>query len=49
MDAQSSFNAAGVFAAMVILAVVALLAEVLLTFVEKRLFRWKPGGPGAER
>jgi NitT/TauT family transport system permease protein len=39
---QNSFNAAGVYAAMVILAVVALLAEGLLTFLEKRLFRWKP-------
>ncbi|WP_327365479.1 ABC transporter permease [Streptomyces sp. NBC_01217] len=39
---QGTFNAAGVYAAMVILAVVALLAEGLLTFLEKRLFRWKP-------
>jgi NitT/TauT family transport system permease protein len=38
---QGSFNAAGVYAAMVILAVVALLAEGLLTFLERRLFRWK--------
>ncbi|MEU4209112.1 ABC transporter permease [Streptomyces sp. NPDC026206] len=41
---QSTFNTAGVYAAMTILAVVALLAEGLLTFAEKRLFRWKPGG-----
>ncbi|MEU8504856.1 ABC transporter permease [Streptomyces brevispora] len=39
---QGTFNAAGVYAAMVILAVVALLAEGLLTFLEKKLFRWKP-------
>ncbi|AXE81699.1 ABC transporter permease [Streptomyces atratus] len=39
---QGTFNAAGVYAAMVILAIVALLAESLLTFLEKRLFRWKP-------
>ncbi|MFF4695370.1 ABC transporter permease [Streptomyces chattanoogensis] len=39
---QGTFNAAGVYAAMVILAVVALLAEGLLAFLEKRLFRWKP-------
>ncbi|MFD5500974.1 ABC transporter permease [Streptomyces sp. NPDC127061] len=38
---QGTFNAAGVYAAMVILAIVALLAEGLLTFLEKRLFRWK--------
>ncbi|MBF6045400.1 ABC transporter permease subunit [Streptomyces sp. NRRL B-1677] len=44
---QGTFNTAGVYAAMVILAVVALLAEGLLTFAEKRLFRWKPGGSGA--
>ncbi|MFE7116705.1 ABC transporter permease [Streptomyces sp. NPDC057654] len=46
---QGTFNAAGVYAAMVILAVVALLAEGLLTFAEKRLFRWKPGGSGGDR
>jgi NitT/TauT family transport system permease protein len=45
--AQGTFNAAGVYAAMVILAVVALIAEGLLTFLEKRLFRWKPADPGA--
>ncbi|MFF7729161.1 ABC transporter permease [Streptomyces sp. NPDC008001] len=45
---QGTFNSAGVYAAMVILAVVALLAEGLLTFAEKRLFRWKPGGSGAK-
>ncbi|WP_327701346.1 ABC transporter permease [Streptomyces decoyicus] len=39
---QGTFNAAGVYAAMVILAVVALLAEGLLAFLERRLFRWKP-------
>ncbi|MFE0188386.1 ABC transporter permease [Streptomyces sp. NPDC058989] len=39
---QGTFNAAGVYAAMAILAVVALLAEGLLAFLERRLFRWKP-------
>ncbi|MDF9816112.1 ABC transporter permease [Streptomyces sp. SPB162] len=48
-SSQGTFNAAGVYAAMVILAVVALLAEGLLTFAEKRLFRWKPAEPGTER
>ncbi|WNF00584.1 ABC transporter permease [Streptomyces luomodiensis] len=48
-SSQGTFNAAGVYAAMVILAVVALLAEGLLTFLEKRLFRWKPAQPGSER
>jgi NitT/TauT family transport system permease protein len=46
---QGTFNAAGVYAAMVILAVVALVAEGLLTFLEKRLFRWKPAEPGSGR
>jgi len=39
---QGTFNAAGVYAAMVILAAVALVAEGLLTFAEHRIFRWKP-------
>ncbi|MFF2653540.1 ABC transporter permease [Streptomyces sp. NPDC058045] len=39
---QGTFNSAGVYAAMAILAVVALLAEGFLTFLERRLFRWKP-------
>ncbi|GGV75124.1 ABC transporter permease [Streptomyces gelaticus] len=46
---QGTFNAAGVYAAMVILAIVALLAEGLLTFLEKRLFRWKPAEAGSAR
>ncbi|MGM9444702.1 ABC transporter permease [Streptomyces murinus] len=43
-QSQNTFNAAGVYAAMVILAVVALAAEGLLTFAERRIFRWKPAG-----
>jgi NitT/TauT family transport system permease protein len=46
---QGTFNAAGVYAAMAILAVVALLAEGLLAFLEKRLFRWKPADASADR
>ncbi|MDV9197651.1 ABC transporter permease [Streptomyces sp. Wh19] len=46
---QGTFNAAGVYAAMVILAIVALLAEGLLTFLEKRLFRWKPADADTDR
>jgi NitT/TauT family transport system permease protein len=34
---------------MVILAVVALLAEGLLTFLEKRIFRWKPADSAEAR
>lgn len=40
--AQNTFNANGVFAAMVILAVVALVAEALVTALENRLIRWRP-------
>ncbi len=46
--AQGTFDANGVWAAMVIMAVVALLAEFLITRLEKRLLRWRPsqlGGP----
>ncbi|GAA0336956.1 ABC transporter permease [Streptomyces blastmyceticus] len=44
---QGALNSAGVYAAMVVLAVVALVAEGLLTFAERRLFRWKAVDPGA--
>ena len=40
--AQGTFNAAGVFAAMIVLAVVALAAEYLLTALEDRLLKWRP-------
>jgi NitT/TauT family transport system permease protein len=40
--AQGAFNASGVFGAMIVLAVVALIAEYLLTWVENRLLKWKP-------
>ncbi|MDY7536772.1 ABC transporter permease [Undibacterium sp. RTI2.1] len=40
--AQGTFNAAGVFAAMIVLAVVALAAEYLLTAIENRLLKWRP-------
>jgi NitT/TauT family transport system permease protein len=40
--AQGSFNAAGVFAAMIVLAVVALAAEYLITLLENRLIKWRP-------
>ena len=40
--AQGSFNADGVFAAMVILAVLALIVEAIITVVENRLVKWRP-------
>ncbi|MBV9077565.1 MAG: ABC transporter permease [Methylobacteriaceae bacterium] len=40
--AQGAFDANGVFAAMIVIAVVALLAEGLLTLLENRLLSWRP-------
>jgi NitT/TauT family transport system permease protein len=40
--AQGTFNANGIFAAMTILAVVALIAEALITQLENRLITWRP-------
>ena len=40
--AQATFNPNGVFAAMFILAVVALSAEVLMTRLEDHIVRWRP-------
>ncbi len=40
--AQGAFNASGVFAAMIVLAVVALAADFLLSRIEKRLLKWRP-------
>jgi NitT/TauT family transport system permease protein len=40
--AQGAFNASGVFAAMILLAAVALVANSLLTWLEKRLLKWRP-------
>jgi NitT/TauT family transport system permease protein len=41
--AGANFNNNGVIAAMVILAVIALLSETLITALERRLLRWRPG------
>src|SRR5436190_12398557 len=40
--AQATFNPNGVFAAMFILAIVAVTAEFVLTWLENRLIRWRP-------
>jgi len=40
--AQGTFNANGVIAGMFIMAVVALVAEGLITLLERRLLRWRP-------
>jgi NitT/TauT family transport system permease protein len=41
-QAQGTFNANGVWAAMVIMAIVALIAEYLISRLEHRLLRWRP-------
>jgi len=46
--AQGSFDANGVFAAMILVAVVALAAEGLLTMAERRLIVWRPEEARAE-
>lgn len=40
--AQGTFNSAGVFAAMIVLAGVALIAEFLITQLENLLVKWRP-------
>ena len=40
--AKGSFDAAGMYAAIVIVMVVALAAEYLMTFIENHLARWRP-------
>jgi NitT/TauT family transport system permease protein len=40
--AQGSFDSNGVFAAMIVIAIVALLAEWILTMIESRLLTWRP-------
>ena len=41
-NSKNSFDANGVFAGMALLAVVALLAESLITALENRLIKWRP-------
>ena len=41
-SAKNNFNANGVFAGMLLLAVVALVAESLITALENRLIKWRP-------
>lgn len=45
---QGTFDAAGIYAGMIIITVIALLAEWLLTLLENRLLRWRPPTAGAE-
>jgi NitT/TauT family transport system permease protein len=47
-NAQGTFDAAGIYAGMIITTAVALLAEWLLTALENRLLRWRPPVAGAD-
>jgi len=40
--AQGTFDSAGIYAGMIIITVIALLAESLLTLLERRLLAWRP-------
>lgn len=46
--AQGTFDAAGIYAGMIIMTVLALLAELLLTRLERRLLAWRPPSSAAE-
>jgi NitT/TauT family transport system permease protein len=41
-NAKGTFNPSGVYAGMFIIAVIALVAEWLITLLERRLLRWRP-------
>jgi NitT/TauT family transport system permease protein len=47
-NAQGTFDAAGIYAGMIITTVIALLAEWILTGFENRLLRWRPPTAGAD-
>jgi NitT/TauT family transport system permease protein len=47
-NAEHTFNANGVFAGMLLLAAMALIAEAILTALENRLIRWRPPAAGSE-
>lgn len=48
-SSQNNFQVNGVLAGMVVIAAIALVAEALITALEKRLLRWRPPtGPAAE-
>jgi NitT/TauT family transport system permease protein len=47
-SAEHNFNANGVFAGMLLLAAMALIAEAILTALENRLIRWRPPAAGSE-
>lgn len=48
-SSQNLFNMNGVLAGMVLVAVIALVAEALITVLENRLLRWRPPQMGGEQ
>ncbi|MET8763120.1 ABC transporter permease [Lentzea sp. NPDC004782] len=46
--AQGTFDTAGIYAGMIVITVIALLAEWLLTLAENRLLKWRPPAASAE-
>jgi len=48
-SAQNNFNMNGVLAGMVLVALIALVAEALITVLENRLLRWRPPQMGGEQ
>jgi NitT/TauT family transport system permease protein len=47
-SAEHNFNANGVFAGMLLLAAMALIAEAIITALEDRLIKWRPPQVGSE-
>ena len=47
-SAEHNFNANGVFAGMLLLATMALVAEAIITALENRLIKWRPPQVGSE-
>jgi NitT/TauT family transport system permease protein len=47
-SAEHNFNANGVFAGMLLLATMALIAEAIITALEDRLIKWRPPAVGSE-
>ncbi len=47
-SSQNNFDMNGVLAGMVVVAVIALLAELLITLLEKRILRWRPPASSAD-
>ncbi|WP_223199057.1 ABC transporter permease [Solihabitans fulvus] len=45
---RSTFDSAGIYAGMIVITVIALLAEWLITALEKRLLKWRPPAASAE-